>query len=82
MKFDYAPNGVCSRKFEFEIENDVIKSLVVTGGCQGNLAGISKLLVGMNIDEVIDRLQNVCCGMKKTSCPDQIAKALIAYKNQ
>ncbi len=82
MKFDYVPSGVCSRKFEFEIEDDVIKSLVVTGGCTGNLAGISKLLVGMNIDEVIDRLQNICCGVKPTSCPDQIAKALIAYKNQ
>lgn len=82
MKYEFVPKGVCSRKFEFEIENNVIKSLNVTGGCQGNLAGIGKLLVGMNVDEVIDRLKGVTCGAKPTSCPDQIAQALMAYKNQ
>lgn len=80
MKYEYIPEGVCSRKFEFEIEENVIKSLKVTGGCQGNLIGIGKLLEGMNIDEAINRLQGINCGKKTTSCPDQISKALIAYK--
>lgn len=82
MKFEYVPKGVCSRKLEFDIENNIIQSIKVTGGCPGNLAGISKLLVGMNVDDVIDRLSGVTCANKPTSCPDQIAKALMAYKNQ
>ncbi|MDO4378568.1 MAG: TIGR03905 family TSCPD domain-containing protein [Erysipelotrichia bacterium] len=82
MKYEFSPKGVCSQKFEFEIENNVIKSFKATGGCKGNLAGIGKLLVGMSVDEVIDRLDGVTCGIKPTSCPDQIAQALMAYKNQ
>ena len=71
-KFNYQPSGVCSRLFEFEVEDDKINNLNVIGGCHGNLQGISALLKGMPIDEAIEN--------KPTSCPDQIAKALKAYK--
>lgn len=82
MKFEFTPRGVCSRHYTFEIENDVIQSVQIIGGCQGNLAGISRLITGMNIDEVIAKLENTTCGSKPTSCPDQIARALKAYKAQ
>ena len=80
MKFEYTPYGVCSRHYTFDIEDNTIKSLVVEGGCQGNLRGISRLLVGMDIDHVIERFEGVDCGGKGTSCPDQIARALKSYK--
>lgn len=80
--FEYNPNGVCSSKMIFEIENDVIIGLRIIGGCPGNLQGISKLVVGMNIDDIISRLRNIKCGMKKTSCPDQLARGLEEYKRK
>jgi len=64
----------------FELDGDVIRSLEVIGGCNGNLKGISSLLKGQKIDDVIERLDGITCGMKPTSCPDQIAQALKAYK--
>lgn len=81
MKFDYYPKGVCSRHYVIEIEDDKIVSLEVEGGCQGNLKGISRIVVGMNVDDVISAFEGVDCGGKGTSCPDQIAKALKSYKN-
>ncbi|MBO4919848.1 MAG: TIGR03905 family TSCPD domain-containing protein [Erysipelotrichaceae bacterium] len=81
MKFDYYPKGVCSRRYTIEIEDDKILSLHVEGGCQGNLAGISRIVVGMHVDDVISAFEGVDCGGKGTSCPDQIARALISYKN-
>lgn len=80
MIFEYDPKGVCSQHYTFDIEGDVIKSLKVIGGCQGNLTGISKIVVGMNIDNVIKAFEGTDCHFKGTSCPDQIAKALKAYK--
>ena len=80
MKFAYRPRGVCSRLMEFEVENDKVVSITVTGGCDGNLKGISSLLQGMPVDEVISRLEGIRCGGKPTSCPDQIARALKAYQ--
>lgn len=81
MIFEYDPSGVCSRHYKFNInDEDVIESLVVTGGCQGNLSGISKLVVGMNIDRVIEAFEGTDCHGKGTSCPDQISKALKKYK--
>ena len=82
MEFVYYPKGVCSREYHFEIEDDIIKSVKIIGGCQGNLSGISRLITGMNINDVIEKLEGTTCGMKPTSCPDQIAKALKAYKAQ
>jgi len=76
MKFTYRPKGVCSQLMEIETEDGKIKSFKVTGGCDGNLQGISRLVVGMEVEEVIRRLEGVRCGYKPTSCPDQLARAL------
>ena len=76
MQITYRPKGTCSQLMEIETEGTVIKSLKVTGGCSGNLRGIARLVEGMEIDEVIARLEGVRCGTKSTSCPDQLAKAL------
>ena len=80
MKFAYRPRGVCSQMMEFEVEDDKIVSVTVTGGCDGNLKGISRLIRGMSVQEVVDRLEGIRCGGKPTSCPDQIARALKAYQ--
>ena len=80
MKFAYRPRGVCSRLMEFEVEDDKVVSMSVTSGCDGNLKGISSLLQGMPVDEVISRLEGIRCGGKPTSCPDQIARALKAWR--
>ena len=80
--FEYTPKGVCSRKMIFDLDGDVINSVEVIGGCNGNLKGISSLLKGQNVNEIISRLEGITCGPKSTSCPDQIAQALKAYKAQ
>ncbi len=82
MKFTYRPKGVCSQQMDIEVDGGKLVSLRVLGGCSGNLQGISKLVEGMEIDEVISRLEGINCGFKKTSCPDQLAKALREYKEQ
>ena len=76
MQITYRPKGVCSQLMEIETEGNIVRSLKVTGGCSGNLQGIAKLVEGMEIDEVIARLEGVRCGGKRTSCPDQLAQAL------
>jgi len=81
-KYTFTPMGVCSRKIDFEIENGVITYLQYTGGCNGNLKGISSLVKGMKVDDVIERLKGVDCGGRGTSCPDQLARALELSKNQ
>lgn len=81
MEFKYIPQGVCSMEMIFKIEGNIIKSLKIIGGCPGNTLGVSKLVVGKTVDEVIEMLKGIQCGMKGTSCPDQIAKALEEYKN-
>ncbi|MFR1050317.1 MAG: TIGR03905 family TSCPD domain-containing protein [Lachnospirales bacterium] len=73
---DYQPKGVCSRRMRIEVENGIVKSLEVQGGCYGNLQGISRLVEGMRVDDVIARLEGIRCGFKPTSCPDQLAQAL------
>ena len=80
MTYEYTPRGVCSRKMILEIEDNVITSLKVEGGCNGNLQGISSLVKGMKVDEVIERLTGIRCGSKPTSCPAQLAEALKQYK--
>ena len=80
MQFTYKTNGVCAVSIQIDIENDIIQSVKYTGGCNGNLQGISALVAGMNIDEVISKLEGIKCGFKKTSCPDQLANALKKYK--
>lgn len=76
MTIDFTPKGVCSRRMLVEVEDGVVKSLQVTGGCHGNLQGISKLVEGMTVEEVIRRLDGINCNGKGTSCPDQLAQAL------
>ena len=78
MKFTYTPSGVCARQFNFDVEDGVIRSVEIIGGCHGNLQGISHLITGMKVEDVIARLKGIRCGMKSTSCPDQIARALEA----
>ena len=65
---------------EFDVTDNKISGLRVMGGCSGNLQGISKLVEGMDIDEVIEKLSGIRCGFKNTSCPDQLAKALKEFK--
>ena len=74
MTYTYTPTGVCSSKIDLELENGVIRSVVFTGGCNGNLQGISRLVTGMTAQEAIERLQGIQCGWKPTSCPDQLSK--------
>lgn len=74
--YTYYPKGTCSKQMEVDLEDGVIKDVRVLGGCNGNLQGISKLVEGMDIDTVIERLDGIHCGMKETSCPDQLASAL------
>ncbi len=72
----YTPRGVCSRHMEVDIEDGVIQAVRVMGGCSGNLQGVSALLKGMKVEDAIARLDGIRCGMKPTSCPDQLARAL------
>ena len=72
----YTPRGVCSRKMEIDVEDGVIRAVRVLGGCSGNLQGLSALLRGMTVDEAVARMEGIRCGMKPTSCPDQLAQAL------
>ena len=76
MTFDYIPKGVCARKFTIQVEDGVIRSVKAEGGCNGNLQGVAALLQGMTPEEAVRRMEGIRCGMKKTSCPDQIAQAL------
>ncbi len=80
MKYTYNTKGVCSSSITFEVENDIVTSVQFVGGCNGNLKGLSALAVGMKVEDVIERLQGIRCGFKSTSCPDQLAKALTAAK--
>lgn len=79
--FVYRPQGVCSKEMRFEMEGDVIRRVVIVGGCPGNLLGISRIMENKRISEVVEAFQGVRCGGKNTSCPDQISKALLAYQN-
>ncbi|MEG1686822.1 MAG: TIGR03905 family TSCPD domain-containing protein [Angelakisella sp.] len=77
MTFSYKPSGVCSKKIDITLENGIIKRVAFTGGCNGNLQGISKLVTGMTAQAAIDKLSGIRCGFKSTSCPDQLSKALL-----
>ncbi|MFR7855419.1 MAG: TIGR03905 family TSCPD domain-containing protein [Acutalibacteraceae bacterium] len=81
MKFEYKTSGTCSRKITLDIENGILRSVEFEGGCNGNLKGISSLCSGMKIDDIIEKTKGIKCGFKQTSCPDQLANALMAYKN-
>lgn len=78
--YQYKTKGTCSQLINFDVVDNKITELEFIGGCNGNLKGISKLVKGMDIDFVIERLEGNTCGSRSTSCPDQLAKALKAYK--
>lgn len=78
----YQTSGTCSMAIEFEVEDDKIKSCEFYGGCPGNTQGVARLVTGRNIDDVISMLEGIPCGKRMTSCPDQLAKALKAYKQE
>lgn len=77
MKISYTPIGVCSKQINIEVDDDgIVQDVQFIGGCNGNLKGIGALVKGMTVEEVIKKLENITCGYKSTSCPDQLAKAL------
>lgn len=75
-KIVYTPHGVCSRQIEITLDGDIVKDVCFIGGCHGNTQGISALVAGMKVDEVIKRLENIDCRGRGTSCPAELAKAL------
>ena len=77
----YATQGTCSREINFDVEDNKLRNVSFKGGCNGNLKGIGKLVEGMDIDEVILRLEGVTCGARPTSCPDQLARAFKAVQS-
>lgn len=76
MKYTYNTQGTCSGKITFELSEGIVSDIKFFGGCNGNLKGIAALCEGQSAEEVIKRLEGITCGFKKTSCPDQLAKAL------
>lgn len=81
-RFVYTPNGVCSRKIDLVLNGDRIAMVKFTGGCSGNTQGLAAMLRDTMIDEAISRLEGIKCGFKPTSCPDQVAQALLLYKEK
>lgn len=82
MKYVYTPRGVCSMQMIFEIDGTIVKDVKIVGGCPGNTVGVSTLMKGKHIDEIIQLLKGIPCGGKGTSCPDQVAIALEEYKKK
>ena len=82
MIYTYKTVGVCARTINIELEGDIIKNVSFEGGCNGNTKGISSLVEGMKIDDVIARLDGIKCGFKNTSCPAQLAEALKQAKGE
>ena len=82
MQYEYKTKGTCSQRILFEVIDGRVCNVQFIGGCNGNLQGISKLVEGMDVNEVIERIKGIHCGMKPTSCPDQLATALQEAINQ
>ena len=82
MQFECKTKGTCSQRIYFRIEDGKVYDVEFLGGCNGNLQGIGKLVEGMDINDVISRLEGIHCGMKPTSCPDQLANALKKAKDE
>lgn len=81
MQYTYKTKGTCAQMISFDVEDNKLSNVQFYGGCNGNLKGIGSLVEGMDIDTVISKLEGIKCGMKQTSCPDQLAAALKAVKN-
>ncbi len=82
MEYRFVPSGVCSREMIIETDGNIIKKVNIIGGCHGNTQGVSRLVEGMKIDDVIKKLKGIPCGNKGTSCPDQLTKALEEIKSK
>ncbi len=82
MHYEYKTSGVCSSKILFDLEDGIVDNIRFIGGCSGNTQGVAALANGKSADEVISILQGIRCGFKPTSCPDQLARALIAAKEK
>ena len=83
MRYTYTTQGTCSQQIIFEIEDGVVYNVQYVGGCNGNTQGVSRLVEGMTVEEVLRRLEGIRCGFKPTSCPDQLCKALrLATENE
>ena len=82
MEFSYKTKGVCARSILIDVEDDTVKGVRFEGGCSGNTQGVAALIAGMKIDDAIQRLSGIRCGFKDTSCPDQLSRALIQYREQ
>ena len=76
MEYQYKTKGTCSQMIQFEIVEGKVHNVQYYGGCNGNLKGIASLVEGMDANEVVARLEGTTCGMKTTSCPDQLARAI------
>lgn len=76
MKYEYRPQGVCSRAIYLDVEDGIVNDVEFVGGCHGNLQGLAALVKGMKAEDVIEKIQGIRCGFKKTSCPDQLSCAL------
>jgi len=79
MQYKYYTDGVCSSRIDFTIEDDIIQAVSFTGGCDGSLKGISRLVMGMRVQDAIKILEGIHCGRRGTSCPDQLSKALTKW---
>ncbi|MGN1181755.1 MAG: TIGR03905 family TSCPD domain-containing protein [Faecalibacillus sp.] len=76
MEVNYTPRGVCCKKIHVEVEDGIVQNVIFYGGCHGNTQGVAALCQGMKVEDVVERLQGIRCGMKPTSCPDQLSKCL------
>ncbi len=76
MRYKYKTKGTCSSQIEFDINDDIITNVTFTGGCNGNLKAVRSLVDGLTVEQIESKVQGIMCGMKGTSCPDQLAKAV------
>lgn len=82
MHYEYKTRGTCATKIVFDVEDGTVSNIRFIGGCSGNTQGVAKLADGLTVDAVIEKLEGIRCGMKPTSCPDQLAQALKAAREQ
>lgn len=82
MRYTYKTQGTCSSEISFDLDGNIVTNIKFTGGCNGNLKGISSIADGMTVDEINKKLSGITCGFKRTSCPDQLAKAVAKAFNE
>ena len=82
MTYEYTTHGTCARRIEYELDGGVVKNIRFIGGCSGNTQGVARLVEGLSVEEVQEKLAGIRCGFKSTSCPDQLAKAVAAAAKQ